>query len=185
MATRRRSTWITAIFLLGAVPALTIGAWLTSDSWFQETAIVQTIPNVVPASTHSAIADLDLDTYPEIISGLETTVDGVPAILITVSKGKAVGQWHDPEIAWAQAIGGTNIALADILVGDVNDDYWLDVVVKCRNSDLSATTYYTLINSSNGTLRCAGDIDADGVTQMPDLLQLLEDWGCAQTLRPR
>ena len=77
MATRRRSTWITAIFLLGAVPALTIGAWLTSDSWFQETAIVQTIPNVVPASTHSAIADLDLDTYPEIISGLEITV--VPA----------------------------------------------------------------------------------------------------------
>ncbi|MDP6602497.1 MAG: hypothetical protein QGH76_09415 [Phycisphaerales bacterium] len=37
---------------------------------------------------------------------------------------------------------------------------------------------YTFLNTGGTGFRCAGDVDGDGHTKLPDLLDLLEDWGC-------
>ena len=42
---------------------------------------------------------------------------------------------------------------------------------------------YTFLNTGGTGFRCAGDVDGDGQTRVEDLVGLLEDWGCDNSVQ--
>ena len=42
---------------------------------------------------------------------------------------------------------------------------------------------YTFLNTGGTGFRCAGDVDGDGQTRVEDLVGLLEDWGCDDSVQ--
>ena len=87
-----------------------------------------------------------------------------------------------------ESVGGFPI----IFVVDVNGDQYPDLILEGHtftvnqgNDDGWEYSYfdryeamYTFLNTGGTGFRCAGDLDGNGQTQVPDLLDLLEDWGC-------
>jgi hypothetical protein len=166
-----------------AAASMAIFNHLTRGSWFLGSAIVQPLPNLYPngGGTDTAIADLDGDGYPEIISGYETSIDGSYFIVISVAQGTATGTWSPNEIEWTWPVGPrlSNYALDDIHAVDANGDQWIDLVVQVGDfQDSTEVTYYTLLNSQDGNFRCFGDTTGDGQTDVNDILTVIEDWGC-------
>jgi hypothetical protein len=151
-----------------------------AGTWFLPTAIEQTVPLFQQGSyTKTAIADLDGDGLPELISGFD---DG-RVVVVTVARGLEVGSWSPPKVEWTSPlILFYDSEFRSIHSADANDDGRLDLIVKIlhkvKNGNDWELTLFTLLNSSDGGFNCAGDVTGDGETGVYDLMDLLEDWGC-------
>lgn len=65
-----------------------------------------------------------------------------------------------------------------LLAGHFNNDQWPDLAILTVTDGSQSFNANVLLNNGGTGFRCAGDVDNDGVTRTPDLLLLLEDWGC-------
>jgi hypothetical protein len=157
-----------------------------AGTWFLPTAIEQTIPHLQQGNyTKTAIADLDGDGLPELISGFEGIIDDVDAVVVTVARGLEVGSWSPHKVEWTKPLPfGVSYELRSIHSADANDDGRPDLIVKIldkgENSNDWELILFTLLNSSDGGFNCAGDVTGDGETGVNDILTVIEDWGCTE-----
>ncbi len=132
--------------------------------------------NTTPPSWTSIDIDLNgIDDLAMIGQNWNATTDNM---ILEVYWSDGLGAFAQQSTEPLTLIGNSNRTGLKLLAGHFNNDQWPDLAILTVTDGSQSFNANVLLNNGGTGFRCAGDVDNDGVTRTPDLLLLLEDWGC-------
>ena len=185
---RHKMIWITAATVI-MMPLYVLAFSQGRDTWFSEPPTVFTYTyegGENPLGQSVQFEDFDQDNFAD-AALLVAIGEWKYQFELHVLKGLGTGDFsltQTIELPWESGWGWESELPWVVHTGDINGDEWADIIVKGEGitdgMGGSISSWFIYLNTGTG-FRCAGDIDGDGVTRMPDLLDLLEDWGCDES----
>ncbi len=141
--------------------------------------------------TYWAYGDVDGDGRIDCVwsAAPSTAAAGELPAVVLVGLGQGDGTFtivQDIEL-WEDLSQWDGWYVGSIKLLDVNGDGWLDVVAhetwwNCLDMDCNERDEHeairVLLNAQGSGFRCAGDVDGNRRTDVYDVLDVLEDWGC-------
>jgi len=136
--------------------------------------------------TNATFADFDQDGLADAVACDKTS--SMTSAEVTVFRGLGNGQFTLVETFAAEdAYPSSEVSdweYVHMASADINGDDWTDIVLKpalVLATGERVFPFITYLNTGGSGFRCMGDINGDGETQVHDLIEILEDWGCEET----
>ena len=143
--------------------------------WFSQSTSEFTYPYIVnstPSQPHVVFDQFDDDLLVD--AAALVSVDD--EYFLHVLKGQGNGNFNLTQTMSLSPLSPFDWQLS---AADVNGDGAVDLITVNVDQDKGIYIWNAYLNTNGPEgFRCAGDVDANGETNVPDLLYLLEDWGC-------
>ena len=175
---------VAVTLVIGAAAGVVLSASDRGSAVFSEAVWTpfQELPGV-SRPVHSVVADFNADGNND-YAYVDTNNDG-HELQVFVFWGDGAGGFPSFSVQVIPVDTGDPKAFslythADSDVGDMNGDGAPDIVLSVYGTQYHAGDYgvIVLLGDGAGSFNCAGDVNGDGQTNMPDIIDVLQDWGC-------